>query len=624
MDTQTSRQKRHTALTRTAERLARLAAKRERTSDRLSSLRLLFALIGFGGAVVSFFATQSLALTGIVFLVGIVGFIAAVIAHGRVERALNAFRALREIKLTHLARMRLDWAAIPAPPPHTPDPEHPYEVDLDLSGPRSLHHLIDTAISEEGSAQLRAWLTAPTPDLAVIQARQRLVRELAPLTAYRDKLAVRYRTAGGRGRWEAGRLLGWLERHQANNAVGKWVARGLMVLIPLAGLNAGFFIYLNTATLPELGRWVIPFGLLVTLYLGIFLTLRSQIGDVFEDAMALGDILRRLEAIGGHLEGHRYQEGSALAALTRPFTAPESAPSRLLRRITTIVSMAGIARNPFLWLLINLALPLDLIAAWALNRAGVLLSERLPAWLAALAELEALSSLANFANLNPAYAFPTITNGPTHLEASDLGHPLIPEEGKVRNPITLDRVGQIVLITGSNMAGKSSFLRTLGLNMALAYAGSVVDAESLRLSRFRLFTCIKISDSLADGFSYFYAEVRRLRALLDALEAAKAVDSLPVFYLIDEIFRGTNNRERLIGSRAYVRALAAQAGLGAVSTHDLELVKLGEEIPLLQNKHFRESVAEGRMVFDYLLREGPCPTTNALRIMALAGLPTDE
>ena len=168
------------------------------------------------------------------------------------------------------------------------------------------------------------------------------------------------------------------------------------------------------------------------------------------------------------------------------------------------------------------------------------------------------------------------------------------------------------------MAGKSTFLRTIGVNLCLCYAGAPVNAERLETSLFRLFTCIKVSDSVQDGLSYFYAEVKRLQALL---AAATREDPLPVLFLIDEIFRGTNSRERLIGSRSYIRALSESTAVGLVATHDLELIKLADEIKGVVNFHFREEVAGGKMVFDYRLRSGPCPTTNALIIMELEGLP---
>ena len=176
--------------------------------------------------------------------------------------------------------------------------------------------------------------------------------------------------------------------------------------------------------------------------------------------------------------------------------------------------------------------------------------------------------------------------------------------------LQLDRQALIAVSVG--------FLRTLGVSLRMAYAGGVVCAETLSVRPLRLFSSIRVTDSLEDGISFFYAEVKRLRALLDAFEEDNA---LPLFFLIDEIFRGTNNRERLLGSRAYVEALVGGNGVGLIATHDLELVTLAEARPLVRNLHFREEVTNRRMVFDYVLRPGPCPTTNALTIMAMEGLP---
>ena len=197
-------------------------------------------------------------------------------------------------------------------------------------------------------------------------------------------------------------------------------------------------------------------------------------------------------------------------------------------------------------------------------------------------------------------------------------HSETPDDQKVHNDFSVPAVGQINIITGSNMSGKSTFLRTVGINLVLAYAGGPVNADQLTTIPFRLISCIRVSDSVTDGISYFYAEVKCLKALLLALEK---VDRWPVFYFIDEIFRGTNNRERLLGSRAYIRALVKGSGVGLIATHDLELVQLADEMPTITNYHFTDDVANGRMLFDYTIRPGPSPTTNALKIMRLEGLP---
>ncbi|MEL6272338.1 MAG: MutS family DNA mismatch repair protein, partial [Chloroflexota bacterium] len=249
------------------------------------------------------------------------------------------------------------------------------------------------------------------------------------------------------------------------------------------------------------------------------------------------------------------------------------------------------------------------------------LQQQLPQWLDIWHEVEALSSLATLAYLNPSATVPTVDESVSEVfHAVEIGHPLIEDENRVTNSFTFRQVGENVIITGSNMSGKSSFLRTLGVNLSLAYAGGRVFAERMDTTIFRLYTSIRVTDSLDDGISYFYAEVRRLKGLLEAI---KVEDAPPVFFLIDEIFRGTNNRERLIGSRSYIRALENSNCVGLVATHDLELVQLADGDPLIRNFHFREDVLDGRMVFDYTLREGPSPTTNALRIMRMEGLPVE-
>ncbi|MFN2217343.1 MAG: MutS-related protein, partial [Anaerolineae bacterium] len=294
-------------------------------------------------------------------------------------------------------------------------------------------------------------------------------------------------------------------------------------------------------------------------------------------------------------------------------------------RITRVVAALSLRENLLLRFILNALLPWDAFLAHRLNRTKADIAERAPAWMDVWFELEALSSLANFGYLNPEYSFPDIValegqDPVPPFDARGLGHPLIPDEGKVCNDFTVPQLGQVTVITGSNMAGKSVFLKTVGVNLALAYAGGPVSAKRLRALPFRLFTSMGISDSVTDGISFFYAEVRRLKALVTELEREHP---LPLLFCIDEIFRGTNNRERLIGSRAYVRALAGKHGLGFIATHDLELAKLAGELPQVVNFHFRDRVEDGRMVFDYVLQPGPCPTTNALRIMQLEGLPVD-
>ena len=381
-------------------------------------------------------------------------------------------------------------------------------------------------------------------------------------------------------------------------------------------VNITLFILNLTGVLPAL--WIGSLVLYGAIYSYQYLRLR----DLFSEAQHLAVNLNKFRRVLVFLEAFPYRE-DALTQLARPFWNSEQRPSRVLKHIARLASAASLQNNEFAWFLLNALVPWDFYFAYRLDGFKRRLSDLLPRWLDAWYELEAFNSLANFAYLNPGYVFPVIElqvdgrSGPV-FEAREAGHPLIPYENRVCNDFSVPELGQVTIVTGSNMSGKSTFLRTLGVNLALTYTGGVACAAGLRTIPFRLFTTIQVSDSLNDGISYFYAEVRRLRALLDELQRSHRY---PLFFLIDEIFRGTNNLERQIGSQSYVQSLVGSRGTGVISTHDLELVHLADEFDEVRNFHFREEVEGDRMVFDYRLRPGPSPTTNALKIMQLEGLP---
>jgi hypothetical protein len=455
-------------------------------------------------------------------------------------------------------------------------------------------------------------VTEPEPQES--QRRQRLVRELVPLSLFRDKLALNATVASGADQiWEAQNLLEWLQQ----NATGHSLRRWLFLFSALAILNATLFVANMADLLPPVWAFTL------TLYLGLFFLRSRDTGAVWDQALALQDALRQLRAVFQQLEAFSYRGMPKTKALCERFLDPVHRPSRYLARVTRVVAALGVRGNPFIWLALNAIVPWDYFLSYRLSTVKAALALRAPQWMDVWFELEALSSLANFAYLNPGYAFPELIvsdGGPLApvFEAQALGHPLIPHQARVCNDFAVAELGQVTVITGSNMAGKSVFLKTVGVNMALASAGGPVSAAALRTAPFRIFTSMAIADSVTDGISYFYAEVKRLKALLDELEHGQP---LPLLFCIDEIFRGTNNRERLLGSRAYVRELAGKRGVGFIATHDLELARLADDVPQVRNYHFRDYVSGERMVFDYTLRPGPCPTTNALTIMELEGLP---
>lgn len=326
--------------------------------------------------------------------------------------------------------------------------------------------------------------------------------------------------------------------------------------------------------------------------------------------------------------------GAMMAALERePLEAPllqklrgtlESdgrRASQEIARLERIVGFADARQNELFRFLIGPLLMWDAHCALALlrwrDRAGL----RLRVWLETLAEAEAVASLAAFAFEHPEFAWPELTREAL-FEARSLGHPLIAAERRVANDVRLPTSGHALVITGSNMSGKSTLLRALGTNAVLAAAGAPVCASALRVGPLRVATSMRISDSLEQGVSHFYAELQRLKAVIDR---AHEPGSDPVLFLLDEILHGTNSRERIIGACAVVRELLSLGALGAVSTHDLGITALETELRgRVENAHFEEQVQGDAMTFDYVLRPGIVQSSNALRLMRAVGIAVPE
>ncbi len=587
----------------------------QRLSYRWSWIRLAVFAAGLlaSGLAWRFFGLWALGI-GLV-LTGVL-FGAAVYYHRQVEKGITRHQVWLDIKASQVARMNLDWDNIPLLTRHYPGADHPFERDLDLVGRGSLHHLLDTSASHEGSQRLRDWLTDPAPDAEKISQRQQLVRELTPLRLFRDKFRLNAVVAAeGNKAWDTWQLARWLEDGHTLPLL-LW----LRVAVALASVNLLLFGLNRLSLIPPI--WLLTF----LLYVGFVLVNFGAGQAAYQQAVEVQAILQQFGAVFRQLETCSYRNAPRLKSLCAPFLDPQHRPSVYLARLVRAAAALGLRGNWLLWFSVNVLAPWDFYFLYRLDQCKREMARRLPRWMELWVELDALNALADFAYLNPAYTFPHILADkaqahPIVFHAQGLGHPLIPAGQKIRNDFALSGLGEIAIITGSNMAGKSVFLKTVGANLALAYGGGPVNAQQLETRLLRLFTCIQISDSLADGISYFYAEVKRLQRLLSEAEREHP---LPLFFFIDEIFRGTNNRERIIGSRAFVSALAGKAGVGLIATHDLELAKLAEQVPTIKNYHFGDEFVDGRLVFDYTLQPGPCPTTNALKIMALEGLIASE
>lgn len=600
------------ALKNQLSRIEKYIAILNRWDKRLSLYRLIAFLLG--AFAIYFTVTNADAwVTVVVTVLFIIGFIFLVAWHQRIERNRQKFVLWKEIRTTHLARMDLDWDHVPFKKQPDDLDDHPFATDLNIVGLHSLLQLLDTSIYEGGRNKLTGWLLNTDPKPEVVISRRELVEELKPMAYFRDNLQLKAavtKSFESEKDWNMSQLLAWLGTSKKKSYVGA---------IALLGTLAAVNIILGVLFLAGILKPYVFFTFITYLVTYNFHT--EKIKNLFDHTYRIEKLLSRFRSLLLYLETFAYKKNSRLEKFCSLYHRANTRPSFFLKKIIRIAAAASSQKNDILRLLLNLLMPWDLYFAHKLNRYKSELKEPLHKWLEKFYELEALCSLANFAWLNPDYIFSSPVSDKHRqpvFKAENLGHPLIPHHKKVTNDITIEKAGSLLLITGSNMSGKSTFVRTLGINLCLCFAGGPVNAQSFETIIYRLFTSINVIDSLDEGLSHFYAEVRRLRRLLEELERD---DPRPLFFLVDEIFRGTNNRERLLGSEAFLRHAAGKNGLGVISTHDLELASLEKQIPQLSNWHFEETIKNGKMIFEYKLKPGPSPTTNALKIMKMEGLP---
>lgn len=541
----------------------------------------------------------------------ILGFAKLIKEHKKVDQAVKKFSIWKQIRSTHLARQNMHWAEIPEKKPSKNYSNHPFATDLDIIGKHSLLQLIDTSTFGGSTDQLVKYLLTTNPKAAEIKERQAVIKELVNLPKFRDKLhllAKLNKEQEAENDWTLEELLQHLRQSkQLNYTTPLLILGGLSIIniilgaLFLAGTIAPYVVFT------------------LVLYLVIYNFNSEKISGLFEEAYQIEKLLSQFNAVLHFLETYQYRPKSKLKEFCKPFWSSDASPSKFVKRIIRIAGAASSQQSDVVWALLNFLMPWDLYFTQKLSSYKQELAPRLSRWIERFYDLEARSSMANFAWLNPGYTFslPDEKNK-IPFKATDLGHPLILKNRKITNDVSIAEKGDILLITGSNMAGKSTFLRTMGINLALCFAGAPVNASSLSAIPFRIFSSINVTDSLDNGLSHFYAEVKRLKELLVLLNDDHPT---PVFFMVDEIYRGTNNRERLQGSRAFLQKVAGKNGIGLVSTHDLELAQLEETIPELSNWHFEETIENGKMSFEYKLKPGPCPTTNALKIMEMEGLP---
>ncbi len=591
---------------------ARLRDEQRRKSAVLARLRLatfipamatLVWWLGFYGGIPAF----------VLCVVLLLAFGALVVMHARVEERAERFEALRTVNVRGTARLKRDWDALPsAPAPDGTSTEgHPYAADLDVFGRASLFQWIGPGATEYGHRILATWLLSPA-SAPEITARQSALAELSPLDGWREQLA-------------AFGVLAAAQRPDSIAAFRRWAERPgpalrrlpiIRVAVYLIVISLWVFGGLHFSGVMPNSLWGIP------LLAGIALSFATAwaVTHAFDEAGAGERTLAQYASIFEHIDSQRFTS-PRLEALQRSMSGNGRPAPLAMRSLNRILAFADLRRGAAL-----LHFPIQALTLWDFHCLFALESwrrdvgARVGTWLKAAAELDALSCLATIRHDYPDWRNPEVTTDGTRVyRAVGLGHPLLPANRRVVNDVQLGPPGTVLLVTGSNMSGKSTLLRAIGANAVLAQCGAPACAASLQLPPCDLQTSIRIQDSLEHGVSYFMAALARLKGVVDAAEREPGDRAL--LYLLDEILQGTNSAERGIAVQAVARHLLDAGAIGAMTTHDLNLASEEPLNSAAHLVHFTEIVEAGTMRFDYRLREGLATSRNALRLMELIGIP---
>lgn len=541
-------------------------------------------------------------------------FVALLVIHDRLLKLAELRRRAVRYFERGLARLDGNWAGTGEAGAQYLDPAHPYAQDLDLFGRASVFELLCTARTHIGEATLAQWLLDPA-DPETIRARQQAVSELRPLVDLREDLAVVAEEA--RTGVDPVSLAAWGEQPPllAKGQIVVWLLTVLGVA-GLAALSAVILDGIHLVTLPATAVVLLRDLFLLTLLVnGLYLYRTSaRFLGVISAVEAAAQGLGLLSQVLARLEREQFQS-PLLSALRQSLATASEPASRRLSRLRHIMDCVD-SREHLVLRVLEIFILWTPHCAFAVERWRSDSGSTVRRWLTATGEMEALCSLACHAFEHPADPFPEFTTESPRLDAEAVGHPLLREDRVVRNDVRLGGDLRLLLVSGSNMSGKSTLLRTLGVNAVLAQAGAPVRARRLVLSPLAIGASIRLVDSLEAGVSRFYAEILRIRQIVEL-----AGGTLPVLFLIDEFLHGTNSHDRRVGAEALAVTLVRRGAMGLITTHDLALSHIVESLgSRAANVHFEDQLVDGRIHFDYIMRPGVVRKSNAIELMRSVGL----
>jgi hypothetical protein len=531
----------------------------------------------------------------------VAGFAAVAVYHSRILRARELADRAVQFYERGLARIEDRWESSGETGERFDDlhQEHVYAADLDLFGKGSLFQLLSTARTRMGEDTLAQWLLSPAT-VECIRERHDAVGELREQLDLREDLAVLGEDAGVGVHPDA--LLKWAESPSQMKPLWlRWLAP---VLAAMAIASVAVWAHWGMVT---------PLIAIVVVEAILTYSLRKLLDEVLHGTEHTFRDLDLLTGALARVESHTFK-GPRLLALQRELLASGIPSSLAIARLKTLVDLID-GRHDFFVRIIDAPLMYSVQLAFAAERWRKAHGGALRLWVDVLGEIEALLSVATYSFEHPADPFPVFTDGAAAFSAENLGHPLVPAAACVGNDVNIGAT-RVLLVSGSNMSGKSTLLRAIGINVVLAMAGAPVRVRSVTLTPLQIGASIRVNDSLREGSSRFYAEIKRLRQIFDLAGGDPAL-----LFLLDELLQGTNSKDRRIGAEGIVRALVNRGAIGLVSTHDLALTDIGGSLEdNLRNVHFQDELQNGHMTFDYKLRDGVVTKSNGLELMRSIGL----
>lgn len=605
--------KRAAAYDRAARRYGRLHRRIQVQIGRLAGVRITAFLIS-GFSLLAGIYDERLDVYGPIALLAALVFGVAVWRHRAPYQLAPRVETLAKIAAESGARLLHVWEALPNDGARFLDAARPDLQELQVFGHASLFQVMNRTTLPAAERRL-AELLRDGLDPDAVPERQAAAAELAPLRSLRGRLECEGRLVKVDDE-SLERFFEWAEQPTSTTWLKPAVALAI-VLVPATLIQIGLTLALGYRTL-----WQLSFVMQLALWIGTTRRLTASYLPLIGDQRHRPFVaLRRMFML---VERRRFRT-PILKEMQARLGSGSDAPSARMGRLEAVLEALAVRHSALLYSVVSLGLMWEIFQGARLEAWRAAHGKRLRADVAALSDIEALAAIGGFAHDHAEFAWPTIDaqpDGPV-LDAEGLGYPLFSPENRICNDFKVDAGGQLTLITGSNMSGKSSFMRAIGTNARLAFAGAPVCASRLRLIRCTLSTSIQITDAPDQGLSRFYAEVKRIAQILRDVEAAQTDPSaLPRLYLVDEMLSGTNSRERHLASREITRRLvAAERSFGIVTTHDLALVTMADALPdAVKCYHFSDLFDGDALHFDYTLKAGVSTTTNALHVLAMEGV----